>query len=201
MKTTTFPPQSVGGGSGSAFVSFGWMRLDSLQYGYPENSGPNDDSNPQWDGTGGVRDDAHICEFGFESVDIANNQCVGIDPPYSVTYRTWDGETKTTGTTGNTALTNFTGEHLFCGRGSPGYQSGEIRVTRNGALGDNTGSVGQGYPPYYSIAGCKSVVTVAVPKSQLFECGNGNPQGCYACWPVGDPNPCTQQQPGGNIAH
>jgi hypothetical protein len=209
MKTATFPPQSVAGGNGSAFVSFVYLRHDSLQYGYPENAGRNDDSDPEWTGAAGVRGygythssyfSSHECDLAFESVDIASNQCVGIDPPYTVTYRTWDGETKTTGATGNTALTNFTGEHLFCGQGTSGYGNGSIRVTSSGSLGTESGYVSQMYPPYYTIYGCRSIVTVTVPKSQIFECGNGNPQGCNYCWPVGSPNPCNQQ-PGGNIAH
>lgn len=139
MKTATFPPQSVAGGNGSNFVSFVYLRHDSLQYGYPENAGPNDDSDPEWTGAAGIRGygythssyfSSHECDMAFESVDIASNQCVGIEPPYTVTYRTWDGETKTTGATGYTALTNFTGEHMFCGQGSPGYKSGAISVTR-----------------------------------------------------------------------
>ncbi len=198
IQTQPSSPQSVGGGTGETFVEFVWQRHDRLYYAYPKDANPdlkeNDDSNPYWA-------DDHICEFAFRPVNVTDNRCIAINPPYTATYRTWNGETKTATPW---TLLGRPNTHLACNvKGQ--LTGGSIYVSSGGALGnvpsgEVMGGMGGNYDDYV-IDGCKSLVTVSVGASQMFECGNGNPQGCNVCWPVGDPNPCNQQQPGGNIAH
>lgn len=207
MKTSWRGPQSLGGGSGQNNFSFSWRRHDKLQYSYPGDSATLDDSNPQWVGTpelpstNSSYSTAHVCQVSFQPINVAENHCAATAAPFNVTYRTWLGDTKVTPLPG--LVTNL----AACER-SGKLTAGDFSVASYGALsginGPRGGSLGGGFGEapsgnFLSIGDCRSVVTIASGPSQLFECGNS--QSCYFCWPVGSPNPCNQQQPGGTIAH